>query len=364
LVIGGTGPTGPDVVRGLLERGFETTVFHGGMHEAALPGEVRHIHGDPHFKETIEAALGDAQFDIVVAQYGRLRHLTEHLRYRAGHVVAIGGAMSPLAASSDPRWGALGRPAVVRENDRHLLDDAGQGRLGFRIAEAAEAFLSAGESGDFLATYIAYPSLFGPRQPGSTEWAIVRRLLDKRRQIVLPDGGLRLESRAFVRNVALAPLLAVDKPEISAGRSYVVTDRDIYTVRQRVEFIARHIGVEAELIDMPYHLATPAHPLYRVGRDHRATGGEQIRLELGYTDTVDTGTALADTVDWLMDAPPSEIEEIESQLGDRFDYAFEDQLISWWTSVADAAPQSEGAAYTYSHIYRHPSRPGEPWRRA
>ena len=44
LVIGGTGITGPHVVRRLVEMGHEVTIFHRGQHEADLPPEVRHIH--------------------------------------------------------------------------------------------------------------------------------------------------------------------------------------------------------------------------------------------------------------------------------------------------------------------------------
>ena len=363
LVVGGTGPSGPDVVHGLLHRGFETTIFHGGTHEVPLPDEVRHIHGDPHFPETIAEALGDSEFDVVIAQYGRLRHLTAYLSGRAGHVVAIGGAMSPLAPPADPRWGAVGRPAIVREEERHLLTHAGENKLGFRIAQAASEFLEAGGSGAFTATYIAYPTLYGPRQPGSPEWSIVRRLRDRRPRIVIPDGGLRIESRAYVRNVAQAPLAAVDDPAAAAGRSYVVADRDVYTVRQRIEFIARYMGVEVELVDMPYQLATPAHPLYRGGPAHRATRSDAIRHELGYSDTFDTATALAETVDWLLAAPEVAIAEIETQLGDSFDYGFEQALISWWQEVTAAPPQQADGEYSYSHIYRHPRKPGESWRR-
>jgi nucleoside-diphosphate-sugar epimerase len=364
LVIGGTGPSGPDVVRGLLQRGFETTIFHGGTHEVPLPEEVRHIHSDPHFRETIVEALGSLEFDVVIAQYGRLRYIADHLRGRAGHVVAIGGAMSPLAAPSDSRWGPLGRPAIVREHDRHMVTDAADDTLGFRIAQAATAFLEAGANGDFRATYIAYPTLYGPRQPGSPEWSIVRRLRDRRRRIIVPDGGLRIESRAFVLNVALAPLLAVDRPSVAEGQSYIVTDRELYTVRQRIEFIARHLGVDVDLVDMPYPLATPSHAFYRQGPSHRATSGELIRAELGYTETFDTATGLAQTVDWLMVASETEIDEIESQLGDLFDYDFEDALIAWWQEAAASPPQPSDGPYRYSHIYRHPDRVGEAWRRA
>lgn len=101
--MGRTTPSGPDVVRGLLERGFETTIFHGGAHEVPLPDEVRHVHGDPHFPETIAEALGDSEFE-------------------------------------------------VREEKRHRLADATGNKLGFRIAQTATEFLEAGASGAFAAT--------------------------------------------------------------------------------------------------------------------------------------------------------------------------------------------------------------------
>ena len=43
LVIGGTGPTGPHVIDGLLKRGYEVTIFHRGTHEIDLPKKVRKL---------------------------------------------------------------------------------------------------------------------------------------------------------------------------------------------------------------------------------------------------------------------------------------------------------------------------------
>lgn len=361
LIVGGTGPTGPAVVNGVLSRGFDTTIFHGGKHEIPLPHEVKHIHGDAHFPETIAEALDGHEFEVVIAQYGRLRHLVDYFAGRVEHLIAIGGMNSPLADPADPRWGDLGRPSVIREDNRILLDEPGEGgSLGFKIAETARALLAAGERGDFRATYIVYPTLYGPRQPGCPEWHVVRRIRDGRRKLILPDAGLRLESRAFVGNVAQAPLLALDRPDIAAGKTYVVTDQDVYSTRQRVEFIAAHLGVDLDIIDMPYDLATPAHPLYRAGRTHRVGLASSIRDELGYTDTVDTAEALRQTTDWLMAESPEAIDEIERQLGDPFDYRFEDELAAWWSIARDGAPQTD-ADYSYSHIYRHPKTANEDW---
>ena len=48
LVVGGTGPTGPHVVGGLLDRGFVVTVLHTGRHERdEIPAVVEHVHTDP-----------------------------------------------------------------------------------------------------------------------------------------------------------------------------------------------------------------------------------------------------------------------------------------------------------------------------
>lgn len=54
LIVGGTGPSGPFLANGLIERGYQVTIFHRGTHEIPeIVPEVAHIHGDPHFRKTI-----------------------------------------------------------------------------------------------------------------------------------------------------------------------------------------------------------------------------------------------------------------------------------------------------------------------
>src|SRR5260370_33489490 len=74
LIVGGTGPSGPFLANGLIERGYKVTIFHRGTHEIPeIVPEVAHIHGDPHFRDTIEAALGDRTFDVGTTPYGPIR---------------------------------------------------------------------------------------------------------------------------------------------------------------------------------------------------------------------------------------------------------------------------------------------------
>jgi nucleoside-diphosphate-sugar epimerase len=360
LVIGGTGPTGPGVVGGLLDRGLDVTVLHGGQHEADLPPEVRHVHTDPHWPDTLAAGLGRDEFDLVVAQYGRLAVTAEVMAGRTARLIAVGGAHGSLASAADPRWGPLGRPALVPEEGEHLEREPEQGTLALKMAAAERALFAAHDAGAFQATLLAYPVVYGPRQPAPHDWCIVRRILDGRRRIVVADGGIRLESRLHTANAVHAVLLAVDRPEAAAGRKYVVADDAVLTMRQRIEFVAARLGAEVDLVDLPYALATPCHPYWRHGPDHRLRSTERIRGELGYADVVPAADALGATVDWLVAHPPAPGGPEESRLGDRFDYAHEDALIARWDAV-ESGWSDDAPAFRATHAYRHPRRPGEAW---
>src|SRR4030043_1791420 len=91
LVIGGTGPTGPFVVAGLLNRHYEVATFHRGTHEVELPESVEHIHGDPHFIETLEKGLDTRTFDVVISMYGRLRYIAQVMKGRTSRFIGVGG---------------------------------------------------------------------------------------------------------------------------------------------------------------------------------------------------------------------------------------------------------------------------------
>ena len=361
LVIGGTGPTGPGVVEGLLRRGFDVAILHGGQHEVDLSSAVRHIHTDPHWPETLREALGSASFELVVAQYGRLAVTAEVFAGRTDRLIAVGGAHGSLAHEYDARWGPLGRPAVVGEDDEHLERDPSHGTLGVKMAAAEQALFDGHRVGAFEATLLAYPVVYGPRQVAPHEWCIVRRLLDGRRRIVVADGGIRLESRLYTQHAVHAVLLAVDHRDAAAGRKFVVTDDQVFTMRQRISFIADRLGVDVELVDMPYAMATPCHPYWRHGAEHRLRSNARIRSHLGYADTTTAWEALGATVDWLVDHPPEPGGAEEARLGDPFDYAREDDLMQRWDELRRGLPSDE-TPFRPIHAYRHPRRPGEVWR--
>ena len=140
LVVGGTGPTGPFIVNGLRERGREVTIFHRGTHEIPeIPDDVRHIHGDPHFAETIADALAGETFDEVIATYGRIRLIAEAFAGQVGRFISVGG-VAVYRGFSNPRLGARWADRAG-PGGRPVADDEVEERFGMLIAQTEDVGL-------------------------------------------------------------------------------------------------------------------------------------------------------------------------------------------------------------------------------
>jgi nucleoside-diphosphate-sugar epimerase len=328
LVIGGTGPTGPHVVQGLLDRDYEVTLFHRGVHEPPELPEVPHIHGDPHFPDTIREAVGDVEYDVVLAMYGRIRHIAEVLDGRCGHLICVGGV--PVYEGCLEPW--TRRPHGMRllaREDSPLADANGQAP-GFSelVVQAERTVFDRAAAGAYRATFVRYPCIYGPRNVIPYEWSVIRRVRDGRPWMILPDGGLGIFCRCAARNAAEILLLAVDKPGIADGQAYNCADRDQLTMRQWVETIAQMLDSSLELMSLPEELSLATYPeLIPMGAfsPHTLLDVTKARTELGYTEVVSAQDALAQSVEWWSRNPPTP--KAYPAYLDAFDYAAEDALV-------------------------------------
>jgi nucleoside-diphosphate-sugar epimerase len=338
LVIGGTGPTGPFIVNGLLERGHEVAILHTGRHEIdEIPPEVEHIHTDPFDEDALRAALHGRRFDVCIAAYGRLRAVAEVTRETSDRFISIGGGPAYRGYMNPELLEPAGLPVPTSE-DAELVAERADDEKGYRIARTEAAVFEARAD----ATHFRYPYVYGPRQPMPREWPIVRRILDRRPFVILPDGGLTLNHYGYAGNLAHAILLAVDQPDRCRGRIYNCGDAEVLSLRQVVEVIARALGAELEIVSMPWPLARPARPL--VGQllpTHRVYDLTRLKSELGYRDAVPPAEALARTARWLADHPPAPGGPEEIVLQDPFDYAAEDALVTAWRGMLAELPHVE-----------------------
>lgn len=360
LVIGGTGPSGPHIVNGLIRRGYEVTVLHGGQHEVEFIQPLEHIHTDPHFDETLRPALGGRRFDLVLATYGRMRIVADIIKDKTERFIGAGGS-AVYAPRNDPRWGPLGQPLQIPE-DAPRCDDPSMPKFNHLMWVTEETVMQSHRDGHYRATYFRYPLLYGPNSPANPDWSIVRRILDGRRRIVIPANGV-LRRRGYAENVAHALLLAVDAPDIASGQIYNIRDEHQYTVRQHVEFIARHLQQPCELVEVPPALA---HRVYKGGAATLPAGViefdiTKVKTQLGYRDLVSPAEGLAKSVDWLVANPLEPGGEIERQLGDPFAYEAEDALINACQRGYAEAESVRFPEMQLGHMYRHPKKAGEAW---
>lgn len=364
LLVGGGGPTGPLIVNALIAEGHEVAVMNTGRHPVEYDAPVEVILADPNFLEPVQDAVQGRFFDTVVASYGRLRYVAQAL---TGHVEHLIGVTSTFY----PNW--IDPPATVRPTSESgverdwgvtYLDEGGAvspavpldpvGKFGQRVVETDTALQWAHQHGDFIGTVLRYPRVYGPRQPGATEWSIIRRLLDGRPRIIVPEGGFLLQSILYAENAARIVLAAVRDREASGGQVFNCADAEPITHRKWIRLIADTMGKDAEIVSAPAPLARPAWPYARwpltIGHHILDTGNLK---RLNYT-AVPPAYALRRTVEWYLEDPEGRGRIVEPQLRDMFSYDLEDRILAQLDRAKAEIEAMEFPDFDMSHYYAHP----------
>lgn len=356
LLIGGTGPTGPHLLNGLLDRGHDVTIFHTGRHEVDGMPEVPHRHGDPFSADGIAAALGEDRWDVVIATYGRVRMLAEHVAGRCDRFLFVGGTPVYRGMVHPEQLDPPGmRTPVAEGHPRVDREDPPGARYGVAaIRRVEDAVFGLHDEGAFAATVFRYPTLYGPRNPHPWEWTIVGRVLDGRDFVFVPDDGRGTHSRAGHRNAAHALLLGIDHPDAAAGKAYNVADDEVVSIRQWAEIVAaltaERLGHDQrlEVRALPGEVPQPGWGMIAFGYQgtpNCIVDTTAIRRDLGYTDVQSLTDGLADVVDAML-ADPEAVRANPNHV-DPFDYATEDRIAQRWDAVlaelrSIAAPIREG----------------------
>ena len=325
LVIGGTGPTGHFIVNGLIERGYEVAILHTGRHEVEeIPPFVEHIHTNPFDSEALLVAVAGRTWDLVIATYGRLRTVAAAMVGKTGKFMSIGGGPAYRGYMNADATYPQGMLVPVPESAPKTRSEEEDGK-GYRVLKSEKVVFDHHPD----ATHFRYPYIYGKYQIVPREWPIVRRVLDGRSEIILPDGGHYLNHHGAAANMAHAVLLATDHPKAASGQIYNCGDERVLSLAQVVEVVCDGLDARLNVISMPYEVAVAARPM--VGQpwtSHRVFDLSKIKSELGYRDVVDPVASLKAVALWLRDHPIGE--SGERGLQDPFDYAAEDRLIRSW----------------------------------
>ncbi|PZE28197.1 NAD(P)-dependent oxidoreductase [Curtobacterium sp. MCBD17_028] len=306
-VIGATGHIGSFLVPRLVRSGHHVVAISRGhrapyVADAAWDDVERIVldrEGDPEGFPRAVADLGaDVVVDLTSFTEDDARTLVEALRGRAGHLVHCGtiwvhGPSLVVPTSEDDPRGPIGEYGTRKAAIEDLL-----------LAESARA--------DGLpATVLRAGHITGPGWPVITPLgnldATVWERLAAGEPLTVPDLGLETLHHVHADDVAQAFALAIERPDVAAGRVYNVVSPRAMSVRGLAEGVASWFGRTADLRPASWDAfrasTTPEHAdttFEHVRRSH-AMSIDRAATELGYAPGWTSLEALADALVWLAD---------------------------------------------------------------
>lgn len=330
LVVGGTGPTGVFIVDFMLAAGYEVTVFNSGRHDAGVlfAGPVERLYGDARDEESVRTAFATRNWDVAICAYGKLRLLARELGGKTRRLVGITG--QPVYQGAARRTPDGGIQLPVPESAPRLYDETTH--MG-QVAGGEDELFRQHANGEFEAVVVRYPGVYGPRAPINHEWAIVKRVLDKRRLMLMPHDGLSYFQRGYAENVAWLVFLAATRPE-AAGEAFNAGDQQVMSARRVAEVILDELAWKMDLVGIPAEFVDGVFPLAE--KAPLILDMSKPRNLLGYSDRVAVEPATRATARWLREHPPAP-GEITGAAG-TFDYAEEDRVAALWADAVRPMP--------------------------
>jgi nucleoside-diphosphate-sugar epimerase len=334
LVIGGTGFSGPHVVRRLMNMGHEMILLHRGRTEAELPEGVRHVLGDREHLEDFADKLTRFAPRIVLDM---IPSTERHALTVMG--VFAGTAQRVIAISSQDVYRAYGRligiePGPIecvpltegyplRQKLYPYRERAEPGHRAYHYEKILVERVLMGNP-ELPGTILRYPMVYGPNDPQHRLFQYVKRMDDDRPAIVLEQGMASWRwTRGYVENMAAAVVLAVTD-ERAAGRIYNVGEEEALSEAEWVKAIGAAAGWRGKVVIVPQD-RVPDHLVPDINTaQHLVVDTSRIREELDYTEPVSREEALRRTAAWQRVHPPEEVDP------EAFNYADEDALLAEW----------------------------------
>lgn len=327
LVIGGTSFIGPPVVRRLVERGDEVTVFHRGATEAGLPPDTGRIRGDcrrlgDHAEELRQLAP-EVVLDMIPMNERDAKMLVDVFEGVARRVVAI-SSQDVYRAYDIVRRRHPGPPDPVPLSEDSPLRERlyPYDREGVEEYEKILVEKAVMEAPALPATVLRLPAVYGPGDYQHRLFPYLKRMDDGRPALLLEEGLASWRwTHGYVLDVAAAIALAVTDDR-AAGRIYNVGEPDPLRWAEWVRQIGHVADWSGEISEVPKD-SLPNNPMAGLNPDqHWTVDTTRIRRELDYTEETSREEALRRTVAWEREHPPEGINSVA------FDYAAEDATLS------------------------------------
>jgi nucleoside-diphosphate-sugar epimerase len=304
LMLGGTGLTGPFVVRRLAALGHEVAVFHRGQHGAELPG-VRQVYGSaadpPH---SLRSPAPDVVVHMWAMTAAHANTFLEVFRSYAGRAVLIsscdvyrafgrlkrteGGPPEPIPIAEDaplresryPYRGAKNVPLDCSDDyDKILVEETCRAQTELPV------------------TVLRFPAVYGPNDYHRfRQW--LQPMFDGAPELKVQDSVAAWRwTHGFAEDVAEAVVLAATN-ERAAGRTYNVGEERTPTWAERIAELGRAAEWSGRIVPAPAEELPEAQRVALNLSQHLVTDTRRIRGELGYREVVPREEGYRRTIAW------------------------------------------------------------------
>jgi nucleoside-diphosphate-sugar epimerase len=332
VILGGTGLVGRAVTRRLVDAGWRVDLTGRDPNrmprELAAAGAAFHPidRSDAEATARLVGSGADLVVDCLCFTAANARDLLPVLPdigsavMLSSKAVYIDGDGNHINSPVKPKF-----DGAVREDQRTLPPDesgaydSAEGYGANKVA-AERVLLDSGHP----VTVVRASKIHGAGAVPAREWVFVRRVLDRRRVLLLADGGRGVDHPTAAANLARLVETVADRP---GGRILNSADPDAPDARTIARTVADHLGHSWEevLLDAsaPADLGrTPWSAPNPIVLDMSAAES------LGYRPAGDHATTVREAVDWLVHTADEQRALNHPFFAGHFDYAAEDSYVA------------------------------------
>ena len=258
LVTGGTGFIGHHLVNKLAEIGAEVRVLARSTSNVSrlTDNNVKIVRGDLCDIDSLKVATEGV--DIVYHLAAKL-HVALDSRDPELQTVNVDGTKNLLdvcVSNGVSKFVFFSSMAVSFGSDSEVLDESTlsspMGKYGEGKIKAGELVQQYQKKHNIDTTILIPVVVYGKGEIGNVAKLI--NYINKRRFVIIGDGGT-MRSIVYINNVVEAALCVAENP-LSSGQTYIVTDKDTYTLKEMAEFISTKLSVPLYRFHIPAGLAS------------------------------------------------------------------------------------------------------------
>jgi nucleoside-diphosphate-sugar epimerase len=245
LIIGGTGLISQGIVKHLLARGADVTVFNRAQREDMLPREIKRLTGDRNQFDEFERRFADTRFDVVIDM------ICFGPEQAASAVRAFGGRCEHfIFCSTVCTYGTKIPPQILIDEKFPQEPTTGYGR---NKMVAEQVFRRAHDERKFHMTIVRPSHTYGPGAPlidNLEANAIAWDRIERGQPVLCAGDGLGLWQSTHRDDCGKLFAHAVLNPK-TYGQDYNATRDEILTWRDYYRHAAAALGKPAQLVFMP-----------------------------------------------------------------------------------------------------------------